>query len=209
VGVEQVNDPGQETFGTDAACLCRGAQQQRIARNRHHGVDAAEQRDHEPGIGNRRRLTPARQRASLPGFVHSLDQALHQAGPTRLTTGQRQPEYQAGSAAVGVGLPEQGAQALQVEPVDVPGFQDCVDIGQQPFCGEPPNRIDQSLPAAKMIVQGRAGHAEIGRDMLDPHAVGPIFDQTPFGSLQNGKFCGVGSTPDAFRRSACHQSIPA
>jgi len=209
MSIEQVDDPVQETLDTLLACFRSGTQQQRIASNWYHRVDAAEQCDYEPRIRDRRRRAPARHRSAFAGLVYSLDQAHQQPGPARLATGQCQPEYQASGAAIGVSLPEQRAKAMQVEPVNVPSFQDCLDIRQQPLGGEAPYRIDQSLSTAKMVMQGRAGYAEIGRDMLDPHAVRPIFNQTPFRSFQNSKFCSLWRAPDAFRRSPGHERHPA
>src|SRR5258707_4702306 len=114
MSIEQVDDPVQETLDTLLACFRSGTQQQRIASNWYHRVDAAEQCDYEPRIRDRRRRTPARHRSAFAGLVYSLDQALQQPGPARPATGPCPPEYQASGAAIGVSLPAQSAHAVQL-----------------------------------------------------------------------------------------------
>src|SRR5258707_13005737 len=101
MSIEQVDDPVQETLDTLLACFRSGTQQQRIASNWYHRVDAAEQYDYEPCIRDRRRLAPARHPSAFAGLVYSLDEALQQPGPAGLAPGQRQPEYKTTGAAIG------------------------------------------------------------------------------------------------------------
>src|SRR5258708_18527128 len=135
MSIEQVDDPVQETLDTLLACFRSGTQQQRIASNWYHRVDAAEQYDYEPRIRDRRRRAPARHRSAFAGLVYSLDEALQQPRPARLATGQSQPDYHASGAPLGESLPEQSDAETQVEPVGFPRFHDFFRLHQQPLAG--------------------------------------------------------------------------
>ena len=138
-------------------------------------------------------------RPAHPRGVHAVDElVVHAAAATR-PAGERHPCREPRVAAVAVRLANQRDELPHVDAVSAPRANGLVHAILEPAAAEANQRVDETVLAAEVVMDGGVGEPEIASDRLDLDGAGSLLDQPLFGRLEDGATRFVGA-PESRRR---------